>query len=121
MAWHDVCGAGAAVIVVSSGMTMQLATRKITSRLYASETTHAVNEVHAADLVHGEAYCWDAGAQGSDDWRYEHTVRQHPDEDTNPGEAPCQRIAFIFRAIKPAHAREYRTSRWPYCIVGAKA
>ena len=104
------------MLALSYGMTMELATRKITSRLYATETKVAKTDWQATQLVDGEAYCWDAGAPGSDDWRYQHTVRPLEDGNAQPGDT---RVVFIFRATKPEHRCEYRSSRAPYNMVAS--
>lgn len=65
--------------------------------------------VPCAELLHGSAYFWDAGHYGSTDFLTEHEVAAHPN--ALPGEL---RVALVFRAIEPEHARFYRTSKHPY-------
>ena len=66
-----------------------------------------------AELRPGTAYYYDAGAEGSTDWLLRHASCPH--WDATPGQ---MRVAFVFRAIKPEHARDYtnvgiRTTWWP--------
>ena len=101
---------GAAVLCAYVGADMELCTRP-KGAAFGCE--------HAADLLgggsfsrmRGGAFCWDAGAPGSDDWRVEHMVR--PRDDARPGDL---RIAFVFRAMKREYGCLFR-SRWPYKCV----
>ena len=102
---------GAGVLVVSTGMSQILYTREITSDLYKKPESVSPLEIPALELVDGGAYYWPAGEAGSTDWMSKHRVGVHPD--ARPGQ---RRLAFVFRAIKPEHAREYKLS-YPYCMV----
>ena len=102
---------GAGVIIVSYGMPQLLYTKEITSPLYKNPETLSPLEIPAAELTHGSAYFWPAGAKGSTDWMSKHGVWRHPDSRSGQ-----RRIAFIFRAIDPNHKREYKL-RYPYCMV----
>ena len=101
---------GAAIFSAWVGMPMELWTRKFLSRPGQKEKMHSY-QYEAAKLTSGGAFCWDAGAEGSDDWRVKHSV--WPGPEAQPGE---MRIAFVFRAMKPEYAREYSV-RWPYRAV----
>ena len=94
---------GTAVFSVTYGATMELWTR----------TGRYTGSARAATLVHGSAFCWDAGAPGSDDWSCEHRVIP-PTPPPPPG---AERIAFVFRAMKPKCGLVYRTHRYPYYAV----
>ena len=102
---------GAGILVVSTGMPQLLYTRRITSALYSKPETLSPLEIPTAELVHGSVYYLDAGAVGSTDWLNKHSTWRHPD--SRPGE---RRLAFVFRAIKPEHAREYKL-RYPHRMV----
>jgi hypothetical protein len=106
---------GAAVLVVSYGMPMNLYTRRITTPLYAKTNKCASQQCPAAELVHGSAYVWEAGEEGSADWLFKHAVCPHPEG--HPGE---ERVSIIFRALDQANSRWYHTSRFPYCMCEAE-
>ena len=101
---------GAAVFSASFGMSMELWTREFLSRTDQSDRMSR-SQCKAADLRHGSAFCWDAGAEGSDDFHVKHSVWPHPE--ASVGEV---RIALVFRAMKPEYAHEY-TLKWPYRAV----
>ena len=87
---------------------MELWTREFLSKPGKKEKLHS-HQFKATELISGGAFCWDAGAEGSDDWGVKHSVHSsHPE--AQPGD---MRIAFVFRAMKPEYAREYSV-RWPY-------
>ena len=102
---------GAGIIVVSMGMSQLLYTQEITSELYKKPRSYSPLKVPAAELVHGSAYYWEAGAPMSSDWMSRHGISSHPD--ARPGE---RRVSLVFRAIRPEHAREYKL-KYPYCMV----
>ena len=101
---------GAAVFSASFGMSMELWTREILTRTDQPDRMSKCR-FKAADLQHGSAFCWDAGAEGSDDFNVKHSVWPHPE--ASVGEV---RIALVFRSIKHEYAHEY-TLRWPHSAV----
>ena len=103
---------GAAVLSVCVGNPCELWTRKRKSALptrkpkRVKKHKYAKEQLLAADLVDGSAFCWDAGHEHSDDYNVQHRVCQHSQGllETDPlGE----RVAFVFRAMKPELARRY--------------
>ena len=102
---------GAGILIVSTGMSQLLYTRSITGALYSKPETVSPLEIPSAELVHGSVYYYAAGEPGSTDWLNKHGTWRHPD--SRPGE---RRLAFVYRAIKPEFANEYK-SRYPYCMV----
>jgi hypothetical protein len=89
---------GAAVLSVYVGADMELWTRRLGKG----------TREHATDLLGGGAFCWDAGAPGSDDYVVDHSV--HPRDDAQPSDL---RIAFVFRAMKREYGREF-APHWPH-------
>ena len=102
---------GAGILIASVGMSQLLYTQGITSTLYQKPEKLSSLQIPTVELTHGSAYYWEAGAEGSVDWMCKHGTWKHPD--ARPGET---RIAFVFRAIKPEHMREYK-QKYPYCMV----
>ena len=101
---------GAAVLSACVGDSMELWTRRFLSKPGDKKKLDR-NQHFAADLVSGGAFCWDAGAPGSDDWAVQHSV--WPKKDAGP---TSMRVAFVFRAMKPEYKREY-SRKWPHRAV----
>ena len=95
------------------GDTMELWTRRFLSKPGEPDKLEK-SQYRAAFLTGGSAFCWDAGAPGSDDWAVKHSV--WPMKDAGPTGPTSMRIAFVFRAMKREYKREH-SRKWPHRAV----
>lgn len=107
---------GAAVIVVMMGMRQMLHTRALNGTGGQKGYDFEHIGVPAIDLEDGSAYVLPAGEPGSVDYLVEHMTYRHPMHGCGKeweGFDSSRRRVWVFRAIKPEHARWY-SQEWPH-------